>query len=118
MFHFRFNTKWAKLLGRLGPLTPEHSFCEIYLFETLCAILYHFYNLKNVKNTQRRVRYKKFGKELILAYLTILVHILDSQKRFGQKGKQQNRLGLGNLHVHEAMEQRLLFRFSKSPLIK
>ena len=36
---------------------------------------------------------EKFGKEMTMVYLTLLVHILDSEKKPGQKGKQQKNLG-------------------------
>ena len=54
--------KWAKLVDYFRPLTHEHSFCKIYLFETLSVILYCLYNLKTLKTPTEEWGEKKFGK--------------------------------------------------------
>ena len=94
--------KWAKLVGYFRPLTHEHSFCKIYLFETLSVILYCLYNLKTLKTPTEEWGEKKFGKRNDSGiFNTTGAYPWLWKKKYGQKGKQQYGLRLRNLHVHE-----------------
>ena len=64
---------------------------------------------------------KNLGKEMTLAYLTLLVHILDSEKKIWAKRQTTIWFEVEKFtcsRSYEVMEQRLLFQFSKRPLIK